>query len=400
MIKVSSLSSSFQSLYKQYKDSTYNKLPFNEKSSFELTNDFILHKNKLLISKMTTEEFLLKNHNKLVKSNVRSPLELYYDNQLSNYTNQGKLLKLQKKVDHMIFAETLPLPLSLYEKIGNNSKESISKLGKDIEHMKIRTKFSGLSIKRKYKNKLNEKKVIIHKESYIDVTPIEDQDKIEEREEREENLENKQKNTDLIGNNDESSELIKRKWSDFNFFKKKDDNLLKIKSNTNNKKKIMNEKNKLLKQKEIFKYEFENDTFNKIEKSNQTGNLIVSPGKVIKSKHISKNSSNEYEKYIINNSKDFYYYSKGLNKYIKGSITNNETSPINNLKLNLKVKTKLPMRTSISKLDLSLSNLGKYYDTAKEQNKHLVKSIISYKEVKKEMKMKINFWKRNFIQKK
>ena len=122
MLKVNDLSPEFQEIYIKYKK-LKDKTNYSEKSTYEKTNDFLLEKNMRLLSKMSTEDIIINNHNQIIKSQKnKTAIETSLDSQFEKLVSIGKASRLQRKLHEMMLPESLIIPEE-YEK--NHKFQSI-----------------------------------------------------------------------------------------------------------------------------------------------------------------------------------------------------------------------------------------------------------------------------------
>ena len=110
MLKVNDLSPEFQEIYIKYKK-LKDKTNYSEKSTYEKTNDFLLEKNMRLLSKMSTEDIIINNHNQIIKSQKnKTAIETSLDSQFEKLVSIGKASRLQRKLHEMMSPESLIIP--------------------------------------------------------------------------------------------------------------------------------------------------------------------------------------------------------------------------------------------------------------------------------------------------
>ena len=135
MIKVKDLSNEFQNIYIKYKKSVERSIE-KEKTTFEKTNDFLLEKSKKLLSKMTTEEVILNNHNKIKKTQNKTSLDASIDYQMEKFYSLGNISKNQRKLHDMMLPESLIIPEEFI--IKENDLNPTNEISKALEDNTIK----------------------------------------------------------------------------------------------------------------------------------------------------------------------------------------------------------------------------------------------------------------------
>ena len=437
MLKVKDLSPEFQEIYIKYKR-LKEKTNYIEKSTYEKTNDFLLEKNMRLLSKMSTEDIIINNHNRIIRSQKKkTAIETTLDSQFEKLVSIGKASRLQRKLHEMMLPESLIIPEE-YEK--NHKFQSIvsnkevyadkSKIlqteinipgfsanynsNKDTHLQTIdnQTKISKFDHKQKYKLKLGKKKKatsisknIQFAESTNNFNHL--------KEEKEENINDQLEVLKTISNKTQNipTSLTRKSMA------KKQSVLKALQSGTKleeaaraakkeaeeRRKKVEKEKNDIVRKQNLFKFKL------KLSKGN--------------SNNFKKKNKNSIYYEILDD--DLVYYSVIDNKYIKGRLMNLHPKTTQNKKTHKasldgrKHKISLDDKNNESsskseddnepnkshkektkvnhdKNKLFTLKLEELYSTIKDERKDLINSVKEYEKSKQEIHMKVNFFNKNY----